>query len=62
MGAEIKSPFWISQKTLGSGDFSSPVFIRQKDVIHPIAGEMNIMVEEYRQTLKDIKAEVQGLE
>lgn len=49
-------------KELGSGDFRSPVHIREKDVIHPIADEMNTMLEGYQQTLKNIKDEVQGLE
>lgn len=49
-------------RLLGDGDFSSNVHIRQKDVIHPLADEMNTMVSQYRQTLNNVDKEVKALE
>lgn len=48
--------------TLCSGDFSSKVHIREKDVIHPLADDMNNMVEQYRQTLNNLQDEIQSLD
>lgn len=49
-------------RTLCSGDFRSNVHIREKDVIHPLADEMNTMVEQYRQTLSSLQDEIQSLD
>lgn len=44
------------------GEINSQVFLRQTDVIHPLAHEVNIMMEEYSQTLQSINQELQQLE
>ena len=49
-------------RTLCSGDFRSNVHIREKDVIHPLADEMNTMVEQYRQTLNNVQEEMKSLD
>ena len=49
-------------KSLSDGDFSSNVHIRQNDAIHSLAGEMNNMVENYRDTLKIMQGEIKDLE
>ena len=49
-------------RTLCSGDFRANVHIREKDVIHPLADEMNNMVEQYRQTLNNLQDEIQSLD
>lgn len=48
--------------TLFSGDFRSDVHIREKDVIHPLANEMNSMVEQYRNTLITLQEEIKTLD
>jgi len=52
----------VFARTLCSGDFSSKAHIRQKDVIHPLADEMNNMVFEYRQSFNTIQEEISTLE
>ncbi|MBC8318080.1 MAG: methyl-accepting chemotaxis protein [Desulfobulbaceae bacterium] len=49
-------------RALSSGDFSSNVYIRDNDVIHPLADEMNAMVDQYRQALGRLQVEMNALE
>ncbi len=49
-------------KELAGGKFDSRVRLREKDVIHPMAEELNGMVEKYQDNLKDIREEVAALE
>lgn len=40
------------------GNLKNDVFLRRDDVIHPLADEMNIMVDVYRRSVKEINNEL----
>ena len=52
----------IFARTLCSGDFSSKVHLRHKDVLHPLADEMNDMVSRYGETFDTVQNEINNLE
>ena len=56
--------FRLSQflKKVREGEIGTPVSIRQKDVIHPLAHEVNAMVDWYRQKITIIKQELETIE
>ena len=49
-------------RKVNDGDLSSGVTLRQKDVIHPLALEMNQMVDTFHRTVTDINREIEELE